>query len=127
MFSASTQVLRRAAKEATNAAKRQHQKQQLRFLNIHEYQSSKLMESFGVNVPPGIACHSVQEVLDAAKKIGGEEVGGKRGHLHRDQIQKPLYLYVWAEMYACAKVVVKSQILAGGRGLGTFTNGFKGG
>ena len=25
------------------------------------------------------------------------------------------------------EVVIKSQILAGGRGLGTFTNGFKGG
>lgn len=28
---------------------------------------------------------------------------------------------------AFLKVVLKSQILAGGRGLGTFTNGFKGG
>jgi succinyl-CoA synthetase beta subunit len=30
-------------------------------------------------------------------------------------------------MYSLAQVVVKSQILAGGRGLGTFKNGLQGG
>ena len=69
----------------------------MRHLNIHEYQSAQLMASKGVNVPYGIAAKSVDEAVAAAKKIGDEEV------------------------------VIKSQILAGGRGLGTFTNGFKGG
>ena len=72
-------------------------RQFLRHLNIHEYQSAQLMASKGVNVPYGIAAKSVDEAVAAAKKIGDEEV------------------------------VIKSQILAGGRGLGTFTNGFKGG
>jgi succinyl-CoA synthetase beta subunit len=50
-----------------------------------------------VNVPFGIAVHTVEEAVAAAATIGDEEV------------------------------VIKSQILAGGRGLGTFTNGFQGG
>jgi len=55
------------------------------------------MAEKGVNVPMGIAAHTIEEAVAAAAKIGDEEV------------------------------VIKSQILAGGRGLGTFTNGFQGG
>jgi succinyl-CoA synthetase beta subunit len=55
------------------------------------------MAAKGVNVPFGIAAKTVDEAVAAAKEIGDEEV------------------------------VIKSQILAGGRGLGTFANGFKGG
>jgi succinyl-CoA synthetase beta subunit len=32
------------------------------------------MESFGVNVPPGIACTTPDEVAAASKQLGGEEV-----------------------------------------------------
>jgi succinyl-CoA synthetase beta subunit len=70
---------------------------QKRYLNIHEYQSSALMEKMGVNVPEGYPASSVAEAVAAANKIGDNEV------------------------------VIKSQVLAGGRGLGTFTNGLKGG
>mmetsp|Transcript_32830 Transcript_32830/g.93164 ORF Transcript_32830/g.93164 Transcript_32830/m.93164 type:complete len:419 (-) Transcript_32830:136-1392(-) len=94
MLSAAARAVRRAAFSASGVA---GPHQQCRFLNIHEYQSAELMSSFGINVPPGIACKSVQEVADACAKIGGDEV------------------------------VVKSQILAGGRGLGSFTSGMKGG
>jgi len=66
---------------------------QVRFLNLHEYQSAKIMEAGGVNVPFGIAAHTVAEAVAAAKEIGDEEV------------------------------VIKSQILAGGRGLGSFITG----
>merc|ERR1719421_2528522 len=68
-----------------------------RRLNLHEYQSAQLMAAKGVNVPFGLPAKSVAEAVAAAKEIGDEEV------------------------------VIKSQILAGGRGLGTFTNGFQGG
>jgi len=71
--------------------------QQKRFLNLHEYQSAQIMAAAGVNVPFGIAAHSVEEAVNAAKEIGDEEV------------------------------VIKSQILAGGRGLGKFTSGLQGG
>ncbi|KAI5082697.1 hypothetical protein GOP47_0002440 [Adiantum capillus-veneris] len=75
------------------------QHQQLRHLNIHEYQGSKLMSQYGVNVPKGVAVSSISEIKNVLEQtFPGEE-----------------------------EVVVKSQILAGGRGLGTFKNGFKGG
>lgn len=57
------------------------------------------MAARGVNVPPGIPVHSLSEVPAAAKAMAGDD----------------------------GQVVVKSQILAGGRGLGTFKSGFKGG
>eukprot|EP00545_Synedropsis_sp_CCMP1620_P009617 CAMPEP_0119015782 /NCGR_PEP_ID=MMETSP1176-20130426/11608_1 /TAXON_ID=265551 /ORGANISM="Synedropsis recta cf, Strain CCMP1620" /LENGTH=380 /DNA_ID=CAMNT_0006969103 /DNA_START=221 /DNA_END=1363 /DNA_ORIENTATION=+ len=55
------------------------------------------MKECGVNVPFGIAAHTVADAVKAAQEIGDDEV------------------------------VIKSQILAGGRGLGTFTNGMQGG
>jgi len=66
-------------------------------LNLHEYQSAQIMKDSGVNVPFGIAAHTVEEAVEAAKTIGDDDV------------------------------VIKSQILAGGRGLGKFTNGLQGG
>lgn len=79
-----------AAGAATRMAKR--------FLNLHEYQSAQIMAECGVNVPFGIAAHTVEEAVQAAQTIGDEQV------------------------------VIKSQILAGGRGLGQFTNhGLQGG
>lgn len=69
----------------------------VRYLNLHEYQSAQIMKDSGVNVPFGIPAQTVEEAVAAAAEIGDEEV------------------------------VIKSQILAGGRGLGTFTNGLQGG
>jgi succinyl-CoA synthetase beta subunit len=59
-------------------------------MNIHEYQAKELLAKFGVPVPAGHAAMSVDEALEAAKKLPG-----------------PLW-------------VVKSQIHAGGRGKGKF-------
>mmetsp|Transcript_23279 Transcript_23279/g.32154 ORF Transcript_23279/g.32154 Transcript_23279/m.32154 type:complete len:426 (+) Transcript_23279:42-1319(+) len=73
--------------------------QQSRFLNVHEYQGAELLSKYGVNVPPGIAGSTTAEVKDACAKMVDSE----------------------------GEVVLKSQILAGGRGLGTFKNGFQGG
>ena len=78
---AAPSVLKRTAAPAVGA---------VRNLNLHEYQSAKIMGECGVNVPFGIPAHTVQQAVDAAEKIGDEEV------------------------------VIKSQILAGGRGLGKF-------
>eukprot|EP00889_Picochlorum_renovo_P000831 jgi/Picre1/27861/NNA_000825.t1 len=75
------------------------QSEQIRFLNIHEYQGAELMGKYGVNVPHGVAIKSLEEVPAAAEKFADDK----------------------------GEVVVKSQILAGGRGLGTFKNGFEGG
>jgi len=59
-------------------------------MNIHEYQAKELLSKFGVPVPAGYAAMSVEEAVEAAKKLPG-----------------PLW-------------VVKAQIHAGGRGKGKF-------
>ena len=69
-------------------------------MNIHEYQAKQLLKKHGVAVPAGDACKTVAEAEAAAAKIFGS------GH---------------------KLAVVKSQIHAGGRGKGTFKDGFKGG
>jgi succinyl-CoA synthetase beta subunit len=69
-------------------------------MNIHEYQAKQLLAQYGVPVPRGEPCRTVDEARAVAEKIFGS------GH--------PL-------------AVVKSQIHAGGRGKGTFKSGFKGG
>jgi succinyl-CoA synthetase beta subunit len=66
-------------------------------MNIHEYQAKALFEKFGVPVPKGAAAKSAAE-FDAALATLPE-----------------------------GPTMVKSQIHAGGRGKGTFTDGFKGG
>ena len=70
---------------------------QVRHLNIHEYQSKGLLKEAGCKVEYGIPVSTVEEAAAAIQKI------------------------------KTSKVVVKSQILAGGRGMGTFVDGFKGG
>lgn len=70
---------------------------QRRFLNLHEYQSKELLDKFGVKTQRWRLAESPEEAQKAAEELGAEEF------------------------------VVKAQIHAGGRGKGTFSNGFKGG
>ncbi len=60
-------------------------------MNIHEYQAKELLAKYGIGIPTGYAATTVEEAVAGAKKLPG-----------------PLY-------------VVKSQIHAGGRGKGKFT------
>jgi succinyl-CoA synthetase beta subunit len=57
-------------------------------MKIHEYQAKEVLRKYGVDTPRGYPCFSVDEAVEAAKKLGGK---------------------VW---------VVKAQIHAGGRGKG---------
>ena len=57
-------------------------------MKIHEYQAKELLRKFGVNVPRGIFCPTVNDAVKATETLGGK---------------------VW---------VVKAQIHAGGRGKG---------
>jgi len=57
-------------------------------MKIHEYQGKEILRKFGVTVPRGIPCMTVEEAVKAAETLGGP---------------------VW---------VVKAQIHAGGRGKG---------
>ncbi|HXF67188.1 MAG TPA: ADP-forming succinate--CoA ligase subunit beta [Burkholderiales bacterium] len=57
-------------------------------MKIHEYQAKEVLRKYGVATPRGFPCFSVEEAVEAARRIGG------------------------------AKWVVKAQIHAGGRGKG---------
>jgi succinyl-CoA synthetase beta subunit len=66
-------------------------------MNIHEYQAKELLEEFGVATTRGKVASTPDEAEAIARELGN--IG----------------------------IVVKAQIHAGGRGKGTFKNGFKGG
>ncbi|MEY2486718.1 MAG: succinyl-CoA synthetase beta subunit [Verrucomicrobiota bacterium] len=66
-------------------------------MNIHEYQAKELLQRFGVATTRGKVASTAEEAEQIAAGLGVTEI------------------------------VVKAQIHAGGRGKGTFTNGFKGG
>ena len=63
-----------------------------RNMNIHEYQGKAILKSFGVRVQEGIVADTVEQAVEAAKKLKDE--------------------------YNSSWVVVKAQIHAGGRGKG---------
>jgi succinyl-CoA synthetase beta subunit len=66
-------------------------------MNIHEYQAKELFIKYGVATPAGKVASTAEEAGAAAREIGA------------------------------GQIVVKAQVHAGGRGKGTFKNGFKGG
>uniref|UniRef100_W5MVN3 Succinate--CoA ligase [GDP-forming] subunit beta, mitochondrial n=1 Tax=Lepisosteus oculatus TaxID=7918 RepID=W5MVN3_LEPOC len=68
-----------------------------RWLNLQEYQSKKLMQDYGVAVQRFFVADTASEALEAAKRLKAKEI------------------------------VLKAQILAGGRGKGVFNSGLKGG
>lgn len=86
---------------------------QKRLLSLHEYQSQTLMKEFGIRVPPGFKFASFLwfELIcvGSALAITPNEAESVARALDTQDL------------------VVKAQILAGGRGLGVFENGFKGG
>jgi succinyl-CoA synthetase beta subunit len=66
-------------------------------MNIHEYQAKELLKKFDVATTRGKVASTLDEAEQIARELGDIDI------------------------------VVKAQIHAGGRGKGTFTNGFKGG
>ncbi len=66
-------------------------------MNIHEYQARELFEQFGVATSKGKVASTAEEAYEIARGLG------------------------------TTQIAVKAQIHAGGRGKGTFKNGFKGG
>ncbi|XP_017557713.1 succinate--CoA ligase [ADP-forming] subunit beta, mitochondrial [Pygocentrus nattereri] len=71
--------------------------QQQRNLSLHEYMSIGLLREAGISVPAGTVASTPEEAYAAAKQLGSKDL------------------------------VVKAQVLAGGRGKGTFEGGLKGG
>jgi succinyl-CoA synthetase beta subunit len=66
-------------------------------MNVHEYQAKELLQKFDVATTRGRVASTLDDAEQIARELGDVDV------------------------------VVKAQIHAGGRGKGTFTNGFKGG
>jgi succinyl-CoA synthetase beta subunit len=66
-------------------------------MNIHEYQAKEILQKFGAATTRGKVASSADEAEKIAREIGAGEI------------------------------VIKAQVHAGGRGKGTFKNGFKGG
>lgn len=71
-----------------------------RFLNLHEYQSKDLLDKFNVTTSKGGVASTPMETLQVSQRLKSEGV---------------------------KKLVVKAQVLAGGRGKGTLTSGLQGG
>lgn len=74
-----------------------HPMTQKRFLNVHEHISYTLLKEAGICVPSFGVAKSKEEAVAAANKLESDDL------------------------------VVKAQVLAGGRGVGHFKNGLKGG
>src|SRR5438045_1938571 len=66
-------------------------------MNIHEYQAKELLQKFDVATTPGRVATTLDQAEQIARELGDIDI------------------------------VVKAQIHSGGRGKGTFKNGFKGG
>jgi len=70
----------------------------VRHLNVHEHISMEIFNEHGITTPDGHVAFTPEEAKDAYEKMGNPK-----------------------------ELVIKAQVLSGGRGLGTFKNGFKGG
>ncbi|KAI6795474.1 Succinate--CoA ligase [Hortaea werneckii] len=93
----SSRQLASAFKSGASPIRQAAFQQQKRNLSVHEYRSAQLLDSYGIGVPKGNVAHSAKEAEQVAASIAGEDM------------------------------VIKAQVLAGGRGKGHFDNGFKGG
>ncbi|KAF9206721.1 Succinate--CoA ligase [ADP-forming] subunit beta, mitochondrial [Haplosporangium sp. Z 27] len=87
----------RSASALAKAMPRPAAQQQKRFLSIHEYMSMDLLQKQGIKTPRGGVAKSGAEAFKIAESLGTEDM------------------------------VIKAQVLAGGRGKGTFDSGLKGG
>ncbi|KAJ0422552.1 hypothetical protein BJY00DRAFT_69798 [Aspergillus carlsbadensis] len=94
---ARTRPFTAALRAATESSMRMRVAQQQRNLSIHEYLSANLLKSYGVGIPKGEVARSAEEAEAVAKSLGNDDM------------------------------VIKAQVLAGGRGKGHFDNGLKGG
>lgn len=71
--------------------------QQRRHLNVHEHISYSLLKGAGIPVPKFGVAKTGKEAAEAVQRLG------------------------------LSDIAIKAQVLAGGRGLGHFKKGFKGG
>ncbi|KAJ2380464.1 succinate--CoA ligase beta chain, partial [Coemansia sp. RSA 2611] len=90
-------MFRLFASSSKGALRTAAKNQQVRNLSIHEYMSANLLSEAGIKVPKGHVATTPEEAYQAAKDLGASDL------------------------------VIKAQVLAGGRGKGHFDSGLKGG
>lgn len=79
-----------------------------RWLNVHEYASHELMRKYDVDVCKGSVASTEEEAEQIFNSFG--------------KLSWKCILFLPGQ-----DCVIKAQILAGGRGKGTFSNGYQGG
>eukprot|EP00555_Chaetoceros_dichaeta_P003438 CAMPEP_0198250504 /NCGR_PEP_ID=MMETSP1447-20131203/1669_1 /TAXON_ID=420782 /ORGANISM="Chaetoceros dichaeta, Strain CCMP1751" /LENGTH=427 /DNA_ID=CAMNT_0043935351 /DNA_START=134 /DNA_END=1417 /DNA_ORIENTATION=+ len=94
-----TSLLRTTARRSTPAVVASALLGPVRNLNVHEHVSMELMNEHGIATPQGYVAFTPEESED----------------IYANKMNNPTDL------------VIKAQVLSGGRGLGTFKNGFYGG
>ena len=90
-------MLRSALAPRLSALSQRVPSQQRRFLSLHEYLSVAQLQSYGIKTPHGSPAHSPQEAFHIATALNTPDL------------------------------VIKAQVLAGGRGKGKFDSGLQGG
>ncbi|XP_054935865.1 succinate--CoA ligase [GDP-forming] subunit beta, mitochondrial isoform X7 [Physeter macrocephalus] len=87
-----------------------------RWLNLQEYQSKKLMSDNGVKVQRFFVADTDNEALEAAKRL-----------MAARKLVEECKVSERSPLLDAKEIVLKAQILAGGRGKGVFSSGLKGG
>ncbi len=100
------------------------QNQQRNYLLLHEYVSMGLLQEFGINIPKFKVATTPAQVKEFTSSGGWFILD----FLFKNLIFTKLKWIVEFFFSELGKdVVIKAQVLAGGRGKGTFNSGMKGG
>ena len=106
----------------------------IRNLNVHEHVSMELFTENGIATPGGAVAFTPDEAEAAYKSLGSRK--SLNNVRHKMCILTHLIYYyhpsheltlLFYNHNTADELVIKAQVLSGGRGLGTFKNGFKGG
>jgi succinyl-CoA synthetase beta subunit len=89
-------------------------------ISLQEYQSKKILEDNGLNIQRFFVASTPDEARDAGKKLS--IIFSYLKHISTFIINRFILVNTIAK-----ELVIKAQILAGGRGKGVFSNGYKGG
>ncbi|KTG41784.1 hypothetical protein cypCar_00003218 [Cyprinus carpio] len=114
-----------------------------RWLNLQEYQSKKLMQDSGVTVQRFFVADTASEALEAAKRLKQALAFHFKARFEPASSAKRYivsgatffswhlgvltFFFITFVTLEAKEIVLKAQILAGGRGKGVFDSGLKGG
>lgn len=91
----------------------------MRSLSVHEHHSWDLLRRVGIPTPRGSVARSPEEVIKIAQKLGRQSISVL--------FVSRCFAQSGVSCPECKDIVIKAQVLAGGRGKGEFDSGLKGG